>query len=263
MKKKIVSTILNLLFPRDRFHVSSKEVFGIKFYLFSDQHVGRKIILGKYEEHEVKFFLAEIKPSDVCLDVGANIGYFTFLFAKNGKKVSSIEPILSNVRLMQLTATINNIKNIEIINSLASDKEDIVKFVEAEETSLSGIETSGFKGDLVKNYGAMSTISYDVSSIILDNVHFEKLDIVKIDVEGAELKVLRGMLRTLKKHTPRLIMIEAVPAALSLHGDSFVGLLDFMRNSQYKPMILKSAKLVDYNGGDIPNDNLFFQLSNH
>jgi FkbM family methyltransferase len=261
MKKTLVKFFLGKIFPNNRFHIRAKKVFGLNLYVFADQHVGRKILLNAYEQNEVDFFLGEVRDSDVCLDVGANIGYFSFLFATKAQKVYSIEPIRINVKLMELSASINNIENMVIINSLASDENGFEEFIEAEETSLSGIRKNGFEQDLETNYGVTKTISYQVSSITIDKIDFPRLDIVKIDVEGAELKVLKGMKKTLEKYTPRLLMIEAVPSALKLHGDSFDGLIEFMRGMKYQPMILKSRELKKYqdDGGGVPNDNLFFK----
>lgn len=259
MKKQLIKFFLGNIFPNSRFHVRTKKVFGLNLYVFADQHVGRKILLDAYEQNEVKFFLGEVKNSDVCLDVGANIGYFSFLFATKAKKVYSIEPIRTNVKLMELSASVNSIENMVIINSLASDENGSEEFVEAEETSLSGIRKNGFEQDLATNYGVTKTISYQVSSITIDKIDFSRLDIVKIDVEGAELKVLKGMRKTLEKYSPRLLMVEAVQSALKLHGDSFDGLIEFMRELKYEPMVLMSHELRKYQDGDVPNDNLFFK----
>ena len=262
MKKILVNFLLGKIFSNSKFSVKTKEIYGINLYVFADQHVGRKILLNSYEKSEAKFFMSEIKNNDICLDVGANIGYFSFLFSKKSQKVYSIEPIRSNAKLIELTASVNNINNIEVINSLASDGEGFEDFIEATETSLSGIKKKGFEKELKNNYGVTKTTSYKVASIKIDSLIFPKLDLVKIDVEGAELKVLRGMTETLKEHKPRILMIEAVPSALELHGDSFDDLIDFLHKLKYEPMILKSNKLEKYQGGYIPNDNLYFKYKN-
>ncbi len=259
MKKTLVNFFLGKIFPNNRFHIRVKKVFGLNLYVFADQHVGRKILLNVYEKNEADFFLTEVKNSDICLDVGANIGYFSFLFAKKASKVYSIEPIRTNVKLMELSASINGIENMVIINSLASDGDGFEDFVEAEETSLSGIKKKGFEQDLAMNYGVAKSVSYQVESITIDKIAFPRLDIVKIDVEGAELRVLKGMKKTLEKYAPRLLMIEAVPSALNLHGDSFDSLIEFMQSLKYQPMILRSGKLHIYQEGHVPNDNFFFK----
>jgi FkbM family methyltransferase len=262
MRKKIVKYIFEKIFPRTPYAVKSKNLFGHHLYVFADQHVGRKILLGIYERSEKNFLLSEIQPSDVCLDIGANIGFYSFLFASKAKQVFAIEPILTNVKLMELTAAVNNIKNITTINALAADAEGEFDFVHAVESSLSGIKTEDFAGNLLTEYGVADSSTYSVRSVVIDKLDISTLDIVKIDVEGAELKVLKGMTKTLERLRPRLLMIEAVDSALRLYGDSLDDLIIFMRKLNYCPMVLNQNQLVEYTSGEVSNNNLFFRRTN-
>ncbi|NJR71825.1 MAG: FkbM family methyltransferase [Gammaproteobacteria bacterium] len=203
MKKQFVKYIFEKVFPKSPYSVSCKNLFGHNLYVFADQHVGRKIILGMYESQEKNFLLNETRPSDVCLDIGANIGFYSFLFASKAKQVFAIEPILTNVKLMELTAAVNDIKNINIINALAADAEGELEFIQAKESSLSGIKTKDFAVNLLSEYGVSDSETYTVRSVVIDKLDIASLDIVKIDVEGAELRVLKGMSKTIRKTPPK------------------------------------------------------------
>lgn len=258
LKKKIKKVIGNLLFSKRQNDVTIVKRFGIDMYVFSNQEVGRKIALGLYERNEIGYLDSNVKSTDTCLDIGANVGYFTFLFATKSLDVIAFEPIKKNAKLIELTAAVNNIGNLTVRNCLVSDNAGQVDFTEAAETALSGISSEADASYLKDSYAESSIRRYIIESVTIDSIGLNKLDIVKIDVEGAELKVLRGMKSTFSELKPRLVMVEAVDSAMRLHGDSIHELIGFMGEIGYLPFILQDGELVSYTGQHVPNDNIFF-----
>lgn len=258
LRKKIKKAIGDLFFSKRQNGVGVVNAFGLNLYIFSNQEIGRKIALGLYERKEIDFLGGRIESTDVCLDIGANIGYYTFLFASKASRVISVEPVKRNAKLIELTAAINNLDNVVVRNCLASNTTGHVEFTESGETSLSGISGQSHEKYLKDQYAESSFCRYPIESITVDSLELQQLDIVKIDVEGAELKVLLGMKQTLARLKPRLLMIEVVDSAMELHGDSIKDLLMFMASLNYKPFILQDTLLAAYTGQHVPNDNLFF-----
>jgi hypothetical protein len=68
---------------------------------------------------------------------------------------------------------------------------------------------------------------------------------VKIDVEGADLRVLHGMVRVLTNHPPRLVVVEAINANLARFGDSVAELVAFMANRGYRAQPIAEAYGAD------------------
>lgn len=136
----------------------------------------------------------------VFVDVGANIGHLSINVAKNPKtKIYSFEPEASNIKVFEKNISLNNLKNINIIKKGLSDREGFFDFYV-----------------LGKNSGGNSLIDLKKGGIkvkipvtTLDNFYKEnkikRLDFLKIDVEGAEIKVLNGAKETLKKFKPPII----------------------------------------------------------
>ena len=113
--------------------------------------------------------------------------------------------------------------------------------------------------DFIKNeYGEKSLQLTKVAAVKLDSFSLNKVDLIKIDVEGMELKVVRGAKRTIKRCQPRLIMIEIFARAMALHKQSAEELFSVMSELDYTPFILKDQNLEKLIDQKIPNDNIFF-----
>ena len=179
------------------------EVEGHKLFLDSRNSMGLTIFKN-HEPHETSLVKKKVKKGDVVLDIGANIGYFTLIFAKlvgEEGKVFSFEPDPTNFALLKKNIKINGYKNIIPIQKAVSNK------------------TSKIKLHLSKSNYANHTIydkkhnhkSIDVNVIKLDdyfNTYKGKIDFVKIDTEGVEEKVIKGMPNILNKNKNLKILSE-------------------------------------------------------
>ena len=100
------------------------KINNLKFYYRSnDRYIGQRIALDKYEKYETALLLSQINKNSVCVDVGANIGYYTLLMAKRVKKVYAFEPDKKCFEILKKNVEENNLKNVVLINKAASDKE--------------------------------------------------------------------------------------------------------------------------------------------
>ncbi len=98
----------------------------------------------------------------------------------------------------------------------------------------------------------------------LDSYNLEKFDILKIDVEGSELKVINGGIQTIKKCKPRLIMMECENDALKLFQNDLDEIIQKMISIDYQPLILKEGKLTTFDlNCDEQFENLFFKPIYH
>src|SRR6188474_142534 len=96
------------------------------FYMLLNpmEHIQQQLFWYGYYEKELGDLLKKaIKPGDVFLDLGANIGYFSLLVAKNlpSVKVISFEPVLGLFQSMNDNISLNNIKNITTVNAAAGE----------------------------------------------------------------------------------------------------------------------------------------------
>jgi FkbM family methyltransferase len=257
--KRLVNGLVHTLFSGQRYRIKSTKIFGRRMLLYLDQHTSRKIYLGLFERSETEYVRQSVRRGDVCLDVGANVGYFTALFASLGARVIAIEPVRQNAALISLAAALNDDHNVEVICAAVSDRVEEAEFVECMETSVSTLsEGRNDTALLADNYGNTVARRYTIHTISIDSMALLRVDIVKMDIEGYEYHGIRGMLGVLDRLKPRLLMIELVEAHLQRFGSTIHDVLLLLGAHGYQPNVLWAGKLVPYIGQSVPNDNWFF-----
>src|SRR4030095_8038429 len=175
------------------------------FYMFLNptEHIQQQLFWYGYYEKELGDLLKKIiKPGDVFLDLGANIGYFSMLVANNSPsvKVISFEPVASLFQKMNDNISLNNIKSISAINAAAGEtNEDKALF----DSATDNLGMSSFKQP--ENYSGKKE---KVKVVTIDDWFktsgLSKIDVIKLDIEGSELAALKGMKEVLQKQKPVL-----------------------------------------------------------
>ena len=192
--------------------------------------IGRSIYLtGVYEPEATHFISSRIKLGMTVLDIGADIGYYTLLFAKHvGSKgrVYAFEPIPKAKCYLDKNISMNGLDNVRTFGFALFDKSDMVCL----EEPLTKSQINPSKRRLSRNDIQVETKVFDEWKLKegVDNV-----DLVKLDVEGAELNVLRGMKNTLERQNPR-ILIELHPNQLKSFGSSPSDIIRFLSEFGYK-----------------------------
>ena len=261
--KKIIR---KLIFPS-----SDKELSFINHYgnrlLVNKNTYGFKLKLGLFEKNELSFLDKFIRKDDICLDIGANIGVYSLFFSKRSKKTFCFEPIKINNIIIELNAELNKVKNIKIERIAISDTSGNCDFLVVDESILSGILSTQYikqKAYLKRYYDTDVKETIRVKCNTIDSFNYDKVDIVKIDVEGAELKVINGAVKTIKKCMPRLIMMECYDQALNLYGNNLKELLNKMEELNYCPFYVYKGKLNKFNiNSNKKFENLFFLPDNN
>lgn len=165
------------------------------FYFYNnDNIIGTSLkYYGEYTEVELDLLNQIIQPGFVTYDIGANIGYHSVGLAKKSKTVYSFEPNNKNYKLLQLNT--QYFKNIQTYNVAVSDSKGTTHI-------------SDFNLDDSGNYGEcmISEVGQQCDTITIDElVQNRKIlppNVVKIDVEGYEYTVIKGMLQTIKDNLP-------------------------------------------------------------
>ena len=179
---------------------------------------------GFHEQATTELFRQTVKEGDTILDLGANIGYFTMIGAKlTGDKgeVYSFEPEPANFKYLNKNIEINGFKNVVAKQMAVTDKKDKAKLFicpyDSGHHTLNQFEgISSYRP--VPLYSKEEFVEVDTTSMD-DFFGDKKIDIVKMDVEGCEVKALRGMKNIIKKHKPKMF-IEFFPLLIKKMGDS-------------------------------------------
>jgi len=213
---------------------------------------GCKLLLDKTDRHGFTIYGEEdhierelikkiVRPGDVTIDVGANIGYHTVVMAKIVGKtghVYAFEPSPYNVELLKKTMELNGFQNVSVIHKAVSEQpgKSFLYF------------SNGISAHSLTNFG-YNNGGIEVSIDSLDNFFKDldkKINFVKIDAEGYDFKVIRGMKNILK--TPNLkLLIEFFPERLKKTGESPKEFLEFLFENQFNVIDLKKNKPLTVN----------------
>ena len=207
-----------------------------------NEDVGRQICyLGKYEASETAFMAQALRPSDVCFDIGANVGYYTLLMARVATegRVHAFEPDALSHGLLNVNVALNRFRNV-VLNGVAVGREPGVStFVVADDRAFSSFRDTGRR--------AVSEVtSVPVTSIdeYVARHKIPRVDVVKVDVEGAEGTVLDGARCLLEdvSRRPRLFMLELYSPNHRMFGDSIDGIVGRLRRSGYEPFVIENGR---------------------
>jgi FkbM family methyltransferase len=187
-------------------------------------------INGIYEEFETKLIKKEVKEGDIVLDIGANIGYYTLIFAKlvgkNGK-VFAFEPDPTNFSLLKKNVEINEYKNVVLIQKAVSDKSEKLDLYLSDDNP--GDHRIYDSGDSRK--------TIEIESIKLDE-YFKNdnqiIDFVKMDIQGSEWKAVHGMEKILEQNKSVKIISEFWPFGLRRLGISPINYLRLLEKCGFK-----------------------------
>jgi FkbM family methyltransferase len=217
-----------------------EDVPGLKMYLNPDCNVITPTVLhiGVWEPNETRFFTQVTKPGDTVIDIGANAGYYTIIASKLvGPKgrVFAFEPDPVSFELLKKNVALNNCTNVIIEQKALSDKKGKLTLFVAEKN----------KGDhRVYQPAGESRSAIDVEAVALDEYlkdHPGQVNVIKMDVQGAEGIITTGMAKTLDQNAKNLVIFsEFWPTALTKMGCDPAGYL-----ARYKGLGFRFFDLPD------------------
>ncbi|MGB3797323.1 MAG: FkbM family methyltransferase [Alteraurantiacibacter sp.] len=201
---------------------------GNRFFLPPDPHFFG--YLHGHESHITQLIAHLVRPADICFDIGANIGYFTAQLAAicTGRgRVIAYEPDRANFGWLQRNVELARSAGyqVEAVQAAVSDRTGRRKVVQGAQSTLhTTVETSGTDPD------GVNAVSVDEEIARLGITGPVRL--IKVDVEGHEPGVLRGMTQTVRRGGIRHAVIEVSPgqqadevnAILASWGDAVAGL---------------------------------------
>lgn len=214
-------------------HTFIKEFFGLKFeYFENDCMANGSVGIGKeWESHITNFIKLWNKtyPIQNLVDVGANFGYHTLLFAREiGGKVYAFEPQLQNFKLLENNVKMNDMNNVIVSNFGCGDVYCDIKM------PLIDIVPNTNMGDITPNVAIYNHQFTETKSVLLDEELklVSPIDVIKIDVQGWEKKVLIGCRNILQTYKP-LLIVEFEWFQLKKTNTTCKELFDFIRNQNY------------------------------
>jgi len=196
---------------------------GQNFSMYITPRFRSHFLENEFEKITAKIISTYINENCIFVDIGAHYGFYSLLVGKKSKvtKIISFEPVPQNFEILKRNIQLNNIQNIELRNEAISDIVGQENFVITEAS-----DNCGFHGHLLSK--ARETIS--VKTLTLDAALTDDLEneiFIKIDVEGHEIHVLRGMQNLIKKALPQIrLIVEYNPKLLRYAGYEPISIIE-------------------------------------
>lgn len=166
-------------------------------------------LLGTSDREEQDWLVKNLTLGGVFYDLGANVGFFTLIGARlvgPRGRVAAFEPLPENVAQLRRNVDLNSFDHVTVVAAAVSTESGSTRF-----GSASGGASSRRHNSRILGPAGRSPNSVDVSLVTIDGWREETgappPTVMKIDVEGAEIDVLRGAERTIREHRP-VILVE-------------------------------------------------------
>lgn len=166
-------------------------------YLVRANTWDRGVITRIHLADEYNINQLSLSPESTVIDIGAHIGIFSVFVSKKAKKIFAFEPVSENFDLLKQNIQLNNLEDkINIFNVAVSDKKETLKIY------LSKINTAGHS--IYKNSDEYTYAQTVTLQEIFDKNSIEICDLLKIDTEGSEYKILFGLPQNYFKRIKRI-----------------------------------------------------------
>jgi len=194
---------------------------------------------GAFSPNELDLLERLLEPEMVFVDVGANQGELTILAASRVTRgqVLAFEPVESLHRQLLDNIALNRFRNVTAHRLALSDRPGRMPlFVDRRVTNgLNEGTASFFSGG--ERTSPAEVVDVGVFDDVFEASGLRRLDVVKVDVEGAELFVLRGAARSLARHRPRLIL-ELAEGNFEAAGYTTQDLLRLLATHRYELSVI-------------------------
>jgi FkbM family methyltransferase len=181
---------------------------GSVFDLYYREVLGTVFLIdGSFEEAEIELLKRHTRAKAWLFDVGANVGCLTIPAALSEPlaQFMAIEPLRANVDRLRAHVALNGVHNVEVVEAAAADVEGTTSFVPATDPALGTTTEISASEDAI-------TVRCTTIDDLWTRAGRPEVSLLKVDVEGGELRVLRGA-HMVMRHCSPVLLIEANTAA--------------------------------------------------
>lgn len=219
-------------------HLEARVAFGSLLVNPTDLGIGRELLVYGVHEPVVTTSLRRfLKEGMIVVDAGANVGYYVLeecnLVGETGR-VIAIEPEPENYALLGSNVVRNTLRNVTLVHGAVGNSDGHGTMYLSE---LSNRHTM-----IAPTKGERECIGVDVFKIdtLVQRLGLPSVDCVRMDIEGYEIEAMDGMMETLRKFRPILVM-ELHPDLAG--GERIAGLLQLLHNLDYETELVMSRYL--------------------
>jgi FkbM family methyltransferase len=198
-----------------------------------DDWIQYTMYYNMFEAKYLKTIKSLLQNTNLVFDIGGNIGQHALLFANYAEHVYTFEPFPRLIDRLKLVIKLNHLDNkITLVPYAASDKEGMIPFQFPDERSNLGIASTILGRS--ENVNTIEVRSIRIDEYLAD-VDPKKIDLVKLDIEGAELYALKGMSGLLDRGARPIFIMEVNDLMMGHAGYSASDIVGFLNNYGYEP----------------------------
>jgi len=192
-------------------------------------------LTGTWQPRTQAALKALLAPGMTLYDIGANVGYFSVIGARlvgSHGAVVCFEPLAENFQQIRYNTELNGFSNIQLIEAALGKADGESLFWLSAEPTWGKLAGAGKEPD--KMVGETSVLVRCLDKLV-EEAKLPPPDVIKLDVEGAEVDVLEGALETIRRHRPRLL--------IELHGTNRA-VAEILAELHYKVAVLGETTTI-------------------
>ncbi len=197
---------------------------------------------NKQDDFEISLLRKYIKKGDTVIDIGANIGYYAAMLSncvgENGK-VHCFEPDVSN--FTHLEKATKAYKNIIINNKAVGPKTEKLKIYTSKELN---VDHRTYQPEDYDKVIEIDAVSIDDYFAVAGPVEVQKVDFIKMDIQGFEMQAIQGMTKTLSNNKNIKLISEFWPYGLKKAGSSLTDYFNFIQSLHFNCFLLEKNSLT-------------------
>ena len=253
---RIVNAIANLIKKRNKAEYNITRYRNCEFLTNDGNKLEKKLQNQHYDEQNLDLLLSVLPKAGVFIDVGANIGIYTCImgkFLEDSGFVHSFEPV-RHIRSKALhNIKLNALRNVRMNDFALGASESTMQMWQVNPNQFRGGTSTFVKNENIDILGEEAFTKVNVQITTLDNYvltqKLEKVDVIKIDIEGFELQFLTGATKTIQEFNP-IILFEHDLNRLKVSGQTEQAFKKFFDEMDYSSFQIrrsgKSVRLLPY-----------------
>ncbi len=213
---------------------------GLRFECDVRNSIAREVFFtGSYEPPETMMIRRIVEPGGTFVDVGAHWGYFSLMMAEHVGPMGRVVAIEADPRIhaiLERNLALNDLPQVRVIHAAAAAESGRLSLIGFDEH-----DDNWGTSKIACGSGPVSD-SYDVPARgldeLLDELGLDAVDLIKIDIEGAEALALAGMSAGLRRGRYRRLLLELHPVQLAEHGIDPAAIVEGLLEMGYRGWVI-------------------------
>lgn len=216
------------------------------WFVTRHDHISSQVFAGTFERREHEVFSSLVRPGMTVLDIGANVGFYSLIASKLAGpegRVVAFEPSERERRRLAAHLRLNRARNVTVRAHALGERDEIATLHVVDESD------SGCNSFRPGNVGPTTATVVDVKRLDDCIPSGRPVDVVKLDVEGAELAVLRGGERLFRQARP-VLLCEIEEIRIAPWGYRGRDIIDLMAGWNYEWLAITEGGLRPLSGAE-------------